>query len=216
MKIKKISTLLVGIILTVGLAGCTTTGSNLPEGDVKVVNQEIQGVVELILKSADYGNDKSTVASMVLPKDSEYNINLSMEKYLNGELVETKEIANYSTSNIEKDSIIHIVLNTAKTNDGEADKSIYSIAEIDSENTKDSKNPEYKTTKYYGEAIDFDSKSSVAKIGKALDEDVTLVGLVKFKEDDAEKSTINLETYKDEVSKYSEVTIVNAKVNKKK
>lgn len=215
MKIKKISTLLVGIILTVGLAGCTTTGSNLPEGDVKVVNQEIQGVVELILKSADYGNDKSTVASMVLPKDSEYNINLSMEKYLNGELVETKEIANYSTSNIEKDSIIHIVLNTAKTNDGEADKSIYSIAEIDSENTKDSKNPEYKTTKYYGEAIDFDSKSSVAKIGKALDEDVTLVGLVKFKEDDAEKSTINLETYKDEVSKYSEVTIVNAKVNKK-
>ncbi|MFU7514450.1 hypothetical protein [Clostridium sp. HCS.1] len=215
MKIKKISTLLVGIILTVGLAGCTTTGSNLPEGDVKVVNQEIQGVVELILKSADYGNDKSTVASMVLPKDSEYNINLSMEKYLNGELVETKEIANYSTSNIEKDSIIHIVINTAKTNDGEADKSIYSIAEIDSENTKDSKNPEYKTTKYYGEAIDFDSKSSVAKIGKALDEDVTLVGLVKFKEDDAEKSTINLETYKDEVSKYSEVTIVNAKVNKK-
>lgn len=215
MKIKKISTLLVGIILTVGLAGCTTTGSNLPEGDVKVVNQEIQGVVELILKSADYGNDKSTVASMVLPKDSEYNINLSMEKYLNGELVETKEIANYSTSNIEKDSIIHIVLNTAKTNDGEADKSIYSIAEIDSENTKDSKNPEYKTTKYYGEAIDFDSKSSVAKIGKALDEDVTLVGLVKFKEDDAEKSAINLETYKDEVSKYSEVTIVNAKVNKK-
>ena len=215
MKIKKISTLLVGIILTVGLAGCTTTGSNLPEGDVKVVNQEIQGVVELILKSADYGNDKSTVASMVLPKDSEYNINLSMEKYLNGELVETKEIANYSTSNIEKDSIIHIVINTAKTNDGEADKSIYSIAEIDSENTKDSKNPEYKTTKYYGEAIDFDSKSSVAKIGKALDEDVTLVGLVKFKEDDAEKSTINLETYKDEVSKYSEVTIINAKVNKK-
>jgi len=215
MKIKKISTLLVGIILTVGLAGCTTTGSNLPEGDVKVVNQEIQGVVELILKSADYGNDKSTVASMVLPKDSEYNINLSMEKYLNGELVETKEIANYSTSKIEKDSIIHIVINTAKTNDGEADKSIYSIAEIDSENTKDSKNPEYKTTKYYGEAIDFDSKSSVAKIGKALDEDVTLVGLVKFKEDDAEKSTINLETYKDEVSKYSEVTIVNAKVNKK-
>lgn len=215
MKIKKISTLLVGIILTVGLAGCTTTGSNLPEGDVKVVNQEIQGVVELILKSADYGNDKSTVASMVLPKDSEYNINLSMEKYLNGELVETKEIANYSTSNIEKDSIIHIVINTAKTNDGEADKSIYSIAEIDSENTKDSKNPEYKTTKYYGEAIDFDSKSSVAKIGKALDEDVTLVGLVKFKEDDAEKTTINLETYKDEVSKYSEVTIVNAKVNKK-
>ena len=80
MKIKKISTLLVGIILTVGLAGCTKASSNIPEGDVKVVNQEIQGVVELILKSANYGSDKSTVVSMVLPKDSEYNINLSMEK----------------------------------------------------------------------------------------------------------------------------------------
>ena len=122
MKIKKISTLLVGIILTVGLAGCTKASSNIPEGDVKVVNQEIQGVVELILKSANYGSDKSTVVSMVLPKDSEYNINLSMEKYLNGQLQETKEIANYSTDNIKKDSIIHIVLNTAKANDGEADK----------------------------------------------------------------------------------------------
>lgn len=215
MKIKKISTLLVGIILTVGLAGCTTASSNLPEGDVKVVNQEIQGVVELILKSTDYGSDKSTVASMVLPQDSEYNINLFMEKYSDGQLLETKEIANYSTDNIKKDSIIHIVLNTAKSNDGEADKSIYSIAEIDSEKTKDSKNPEYKVSKYYGESIDFDTKSSVAQIGKDLDEEVTLVGLVKFKEDDTEKSTINLETYKDEVSKYSEVTIINAKVNKK-
>ncbi len=215
MNMKKISTLIVGAVLSLTLAGCTTNGANLPEGDVKVVNQEIQGVVELILKSADYGNDKSTVASMVLPKDAEYNINLSIEKYLNGELIETKEIANYSTANIEKDSIIHIVLNTAKINDGEADKSIYSISEIDSENTKDSKNPDYKTTKYYGEAIDFDSKSSVAQIGKALDEEVTLVGLVKFKEDDAEKASINLETYKDEVSKYSEVTIINAKASKK-
>ncbi|MCI6693949.1 MAG: hypothetical protein MR510_16020 [Clostridium sp.] len=215
MKIKKISTLLVGIILTVGLAGCKKASSNIPEGDVKVVNQEIQGVVELILKSANYGSDKSTVVSMVLPKDSEYNINLSMEKYLNGQLQETKEIANYGTDNIKKDSIIHIVLNTAKANDGEADKSIYSIAEIDSENTKDNKNPNYKVSRYYGEPINFDSKTSVAKIGKDLEEEVTLVGLVKYKENDTEKPTINLETYKDEVNKYSEVTIINAKVNKK-
>ena len=125
MKIKKISTLLVGIILTVGLAGCKKASSNIPEGDVKVVNQEIQGVVELILKSANYGSDKSTVVSMVLPKDSEYNINLSMEKYLNGQLQETKEIANYGTDNIKKDSIIHIVLNTAKALLNTAAFSIY-------------------------------------------------------------------------------------------
>ena len=215
MKIKKISALLAAMAITIGLAGCTTTGTKLPEGDVKVVNQEIQGVVELLLKASDYGDDKSTVTSMVLPQDSQYNISLSMEKYSNGELVDTKEIANYTTGTIAKDSIIHIVFNTAKMNDNEADKSIYSIAEIDSENTEDNSNPEYKVTKYYGEAIDFDSKSSVAQVGKALDEEVTLIGLVKFKEDDTEKSGINLDSYKDEVGKYSEVTIINAKVSKK-
>lgn len=215
MTIKKISGLLAAVVLTVGLAGCTTSGAKLPEGDVKVIKQEIQGVVELLLKSSDYGNDKSTVASMVLPQDSEYNVNLTREKYVNGELTEIKEIANYTTGTIAKDSIMHIVLNTAKLNDGEADKSIYSIAEIDSENTKDSKNPEFKVTKYYDEAINFDSKSSVEQVGKSLDEAVPLIGLVKFKEDDTEKSSINIESYKDEVSKYSEVTIINAKVSKK-
>ncbi len=215
MKAKKISALLVAMAITIGLAGCTTAGPKLPEGDVKVINQEVQGVVELLLEASDYGNDKSTVSSMVLPQDSQYNINLSMEKYSNGELVDTKEIANYTTDTIAKDSIIHIVLNTAKVNDNETDKSIYSIAEIDSANTEDASNPDYKVTKYYGEAIDFDSKSSVAQSGKALDEEVTLIGLVKFKEDDTEKSAINLDSYKDEVGKYSEVTIINAKVNKK-
>ena len=212
---KKISVFLAVLAIAVGLIGCTSTTAKLPEGDVKVINQEVQGVVELLLESANYGNDKSTVASMVLPKDSQYNINLSMEMYSNGELVENKEIANYTTDTIAKDSIVHIILNTAKLNDGEADKSIYSIAEIDSENTEDSKNPQYKLTKYYGEPINFDSKSSVTQVGKALDEEVTLIGLVKFKEDDTEKALINLDSYKEEVNKYSEVTIINAKVTKK-
>ena len=215
MKIKKISAFLAAVVLTVGLAGCTTSGPKLPEGDVKVINQEIQGVIELLLEASNYGKDKSTVASMILPQDSEYTIKLTMEKYLNGELIETKDIADYATKTIEKDSLIHIILNTAKANDGEADKSIYSISEIDSENTKDKSNPEYTITKYYDEAINFDSKSSVAQIGKNLDEEVALIGLVKFKEDDTEKASINLESYKDEVGKYSEVKIINAKVSKK-
>lgn len=214
MKIKKISALLAAAILTVSLGGCTS-GTQLPEGDVKIVNQEVQGVVELLLESANYGKDKSTVASMVLPKDSQYDINLFAEKYSNGELVETNDIANYTTETIDKDSIIHIVINTAKLNDGEADKSIYSIAEIDTENTEDSSNPEYKVTKFYGEALDFDGKSTLTQVGKSLDEDAVLIGLVKFKDDDSEKAKINLDSYKDEVGKYSEVTIIKVKVTKK-
>ena len=84
---KKISFFLAALAITVGLVGCTSSAtSKLPEGDVKVINQEINGIVELLLEASDYGNDKSTVASMVLPQDSMYNINLTVEKYLNVEL----------------------------------------------------------------------------------------------------------------------------------
>ena len=100
------------------------------------------------------------------------------------------------------------------SDDNEEEKSIYSIAEIDKENTKDSKNPEYKLTKYYGEALNFDSKSSLSQIGTNLDEEVAIVGLVKFKEDDIEKIDINLDSYKDEVGNYSEVNIFKIKVSK--
>ena len=213
MKMKKVATIITIVALTIGLAGCTS-GVKLPEGDVKIVNQEVQGVIELLLQSTNYGKDKSTVASLVLPKDSKYNISLFTEKYIYGELKETKEIANYSTETIEKDSIIHVILNTAKLGDGEADKSIYSIAEIDKENTKDSKNPNYKLTKYYGEVLNFDSKSSLTQIGTNFDEEAVLAGLVKYKEDDTEKSPINLDSYKDEVGNYSEVNMFKIKVNK--
>lgn len=215
MKMKKLSAIVAAVVITVGLAGCTAGGANLPEGDVKIVNQQVQGVVELLLESANYGEDKSTVASMVLPKDSQYDVNIFVEKYNNGELVETKELTKYTTETIEKDSIVHIIMNTAKTNDGEADRSIYSIAEVDKENTKDTKNPEYKITKTYGESIDFDSKSEVNQIGKNLDEEATLIGLVKFKENDSEKAAINLDSYKDEVGKYASVNIIKVKVTKK-
>ncbi|MCR1952331.1 hypothetical protein NSA50_14980 [Clostridium sp. DSM 100503] len=215
MKIKKLSAIVAAVAITASLAGCTAGGAKLPEGDVKIVNQQVQGVVELLLESANYGEDKSTVASMVLPKDSQYDVSLYVEKYSNGELSETKELTKYTTETIEKDSIVHIIMNTAKSSDGEADKSIYSIAEVDKENTKDAKNPEYKITKTYGESIDFDSKSEVSQIGKNLDEEITLIGLVKFKDDDSEKATINLDSYKDEIGKYASVNIIKVKVTKK-
>lgn len=215
MKIKKISVLLAALALTAGLVGCTAPSTNLPEGDVKIVNQQTQGVVQLLLESTDYGKDKSTVASMLLPKDSQYDIDFYIERYENGQLTETKELIKYTTDTIDKDSLVNIIMNTAKANDGEADRSIYSIAEVDKEKTTDEKNPEYKMTKIYEKSIDFDSKSELTKIGKNLGEEVTLVGLVKFKEDDSEKSSINLDSYKDEVGKYHSADIIKVKVTKK-
>ena len=215
MKIKKISALLVSLALTVGLVGCAAPSANLPEGDVKIVNQQTQGVVQLLLESTDYGKDKSTVASMLLPKDSQYDIDFYIERYKNGELIETKELIKYTTDTIDKNSIVNIIMNTAKANDGEADKSIYSIAEVDKEKTTDEKNPEYKMTKIYEQSVDFDSKSELTKIGKNLGEEVTLLGLVKFKEDDSEKASINLDSYKDEVEKYDSAHIIKVKVTKK-
>ena len=201
--------------LTIGLVGCTGVSAKLPEGDVKIVNQDLQGTVDLLLKSSNYGGDKSTVASVVLPIDSQYEVTLYKEKYSMGELVENKEISKYTTETIAKDSIMHIIINAAKLNDGEADKSIMSIAEIDRENTTDNKNPSYKISKFNEEAIDFDSKTSVTQSGNSLDEDQALVAFVKFNEDDSEKAAINLDTYKDEVSKYKEATIIKINVTKK-
>ena len=43
MNFKKIGLMLSALLVTVGLAGCS--GSKLPEGDVKIVKQDINGVI---------------------------------------------------------------------------------------------------------------------------------------------------------------------------
>lgn len=214
MKIKKVSVLIATLALAVGLTGCMG-GSQLPEGDVKVAKQEVAGVVSLLLESADYGKANSTVASLLLPEDSQYDIKLYMDKYQDGQLVETKDISTYTTGTLAKNDILHIVMNIAKENEGDAVKSIYSIAEVDKENSADPKQPEYKMTKVNEAPLKYDAKSEVAQVGKNLDEEIALVGFVNFKEDDAEKNPINLETYTDEVSKYSSADIIKVKVTKK-
>lgn len=93
------------------------------------MNQEVSGVIGLLLESADYGPNQSTVASMLLPTGSSYDINMTVEQYENGELVNTIDIPTYTTETMEKNSIVHMILNI-----GQGDvKSIFSIAEVDKE-----------------------------------------------------------------------------------
>ena len=141
MTFKKVGLMVSALLVTVGLAGCGA--ANLPEGDVKIVNQEVSGVIGLLLESADYGPSQSTVASMLLPTGSAYDINMTVEQYENGELVNTIDIPTYTTETMEKNSIVHMILNI-----GQGDvKSIFSIAEVDKEKTTNDKNPEYKAVK---------------------------------------------------------------------
>lgn len=215
MIIKKLGLSIAVLALTFGLSGCAGNTANLPEGDVKIVNQEVNGVVDLLLQSASYGDGNSIVNSMVLKEGSKYQLDLSLEKYIDGKLIEEKELASYESDNIEKDSIINIIINSANSNNENVDKSIYSFAEIDRENTKDNKNPNYKISKYYGEAINYDKINTISQVGKSLDEEITLAAFIKYKDNDSEMKDINLDTYKDEVSNYSEVNIVKLKVIKK-
>lgn len=215
MIIKKLGLSIAVLALTLGLSGCAGNTANLPEGDVKIVNQEVNGVVDLLLQSASYGDGNSIVNSMVLKEGSKYQLDLSLEKYIDGKLIEEKELASYESDNIEKDSIINIIINSANSNNENVDKSIYSFAEIDRENTKDNKNPNYKISKYYGEAINYDKINTISQVGKSLDEEITLAAFIKYKDNDSEMKDINLDTYKDEVSNYSEVNIVKLKVIKK-
>ena len=48
MTFKKVGLMVSALLVTVGLAGCGA--ANLPEGDVKIVNQEVSGVIGLLLE----------------------------------------------------------------------------------------------------------------------------------------------------------------------
>lgn len=204
MTFKKVSLMVSALLVTVGLAGCGA--ANLPEGDVKIVNQEVSGVIGLLLESADYGPSQSTVASMLLPTGSSYDINMTVEQYENGELVNTIDIPTYTTETMEKNSIVHMILNI-----GQGDvKSIFSIAEVDKEKTTNDKNPEYKAVKTDAPAINFENRVAIEQYGGALNQDVVLAAYTT-----GGSAAINLETYQDEVANYNTVSVVKANITQK-
>lgn len=204
MTFKKIGLMVSALLVTVGLAGCGA--ANLPEGDVKIVNQEVSGVIGLLLESADYGPNQSTVASMLLPTGSSYDINMTVEQYENGELVNTIDIPTYTTETMEKNSIVHMILNI-----GQDDvKSIFSIAEVDKEKTTNDKNPEYKAVKTDVPAINFENRVAIEQYGGALNQDVVLAAYTT-----GGSAAINLETYQDEVANYNTVSVVKANITQK-
>ena len=204
MTFKKVGLMVSALLVTVGLAGCGA--ANLPEGDVKIVNQEVSGVIGLLLESADYGPNQSTVASMLLPTGSAYDINMTVEQYENGELVNTIDIPTYTTETMEKNSIVHMILNI-----GQGDvKSIFSIAEVDKEKTTNDKNPEYKAVKTNAPAINFENRVAIEQYGGALNQDVVLAAYTT-----GGSAAINLETYQDEVANYNTVSVVKANITQK-
>lgn len=204
MTFKKVGLMVSALLVTVGLAGCGA--ANLPEGDVKIVNQEVSGVIGLLLESADYGANQSTVASMLLPTGSSYDINMTVEQYENGELVNTIDIPTYTTETMEKNSIVHMILNI-----GQGDvKSIFSIAEVDKEKTTNDKNPEYKAVKTDAPAINFENRVAIEQYGGALNQDVVLAAYTT-----GGSAAINLETYQDEVANYNTVSVVKANITQK-
>ena len=204
MTFKKVGLMVSALLVTVGLAGCGA--ANLPEGDVKIVNQEVSGVIGLLLESADYGPNQSTVASMLLPTGSSYDINMTVEQYENGELVNTIDIPTYTTETMEKNSIVHMILNI-----GQGDvKSIFSIAEVDKVKTTNDKNPEYKAVKTDAPAINFENRVAIEQYGGALNQDVVLAAYTT-----GGSAAINLETYQDEVANYNTVSVVKANITQK-
>lgn len=204
MTFKKVGLMVSALLVTVGLAGCGA--ANLPEGDVKIVNQEVSGVIGLLLESADYGPNQSTVASMLLPTGSSYDINMTVEQYENGELVNTIDIPTYTTETMEKNSIVHMILNI-----GQGDvKSIFSIAEVDKEKTTNDKNPEYKAVKTDAPAINFENRVAIEQYGGVLNQDVVLAAYTT-----GGSAAINLETYQDEVANYNTVSVVKANITQK-
>lgn len=213
---KKISVLVTAIVMTIGLTGCMSSGAKLPEGDVKVASQQVQGVVDLLLQSADYGKDMSSVCSILLPEGSQYDVKLYMDNYKDGKLEDTIDLADYTTNVVEKNSIIQVIMNVGKYTSDNNSKSIYSISEVDKENTEDEKNPQYSTKKFYGDPVIYDGKSEITQVGTDLDKDIVLASYVKFKDGDAEKKVMDLTNFDEaQLSNYQEAHIIKMKVTKK-
>ena len=187
-KIKWAACAMMSLLL---VTGCS--GAKLPEGDVKVVNQQVSGVIDLLLQSADYGGNQSTVTSMLLPTGSSYDIKMAVEQYEAGQLVNTIEVPTYTTEEMEKNSLIHLILNIGK----EDVKSIFSIAEVYNEKTTDKKNPEYKMEKTNAPAINFEKRVTLDQYGGELGKEFVLAAYTT-----GGSSDMNLETYQDELANY--------------
>lgn len=200
-KIKWAACAMMSLLL---VTGCS--GAKLPEGDVKVVNQQVSGVIDLLLQSADYGGNQSTVTSMLLPTGSSYDIKMAVEQYEAGQLVNTIEVPTYTTEEMEKNSLIHLILNIGK----EDVKSIFSIAEVDNEKTTDKKNPEYKMEKTNAPAINFEKRVTLDQYGGELGKEFVLVAYTT-----GGSSDMNLETYQDELANYETASIVKVTITKK-
>ena len=204
MKVKKIGLMMSAVAVAIGLVGCQST--NLPEGDVKIVNQQVSGVIGLLLESADYGPEQSTVASMVLPTGSAYDVNLTVEQYENGELVETIEVPTYTTDSMTKNSIVHLILNI-----GQDDvKSIISIAEVDHEKTTDERNPEYKMTKTELPAINFEQRVAIDQYGGESGQEIVLAAYTT-----GGSTAITLDNYEKQVANYTAVSVVKMNITQK-
>ncbi len=186
------------------VTGCSA--AKLPEGDVKVVNQQMSGVIDLLLKSANYGEDQSTVESVLLPTGSSYEIKMVVDQYESGELVNTIEVPNYTTDEMEKNSLVHLVLNVGKDDV----KSILTIAEVDQEKTTDDKNPEYKLVKTETPAINFEKRVTLEQYGGELGKEFVLAAYTT-----GGSSDINLETYQDEIANYDTASIVKVTITEK-
>ena len=200
-KIKWAACAMMSLLL---VTGCS--GAKLPEGDVKVVNQQVSGVIDLLLQSADYGGNQSTVTSMLLPTGSSYDIKMAVEQYEAGQLVNTIEVPTYTTEEMEKNSLIHLILNIGK----EYVKSIFSIAEVDNEKTTDKKNPEYKMEKTNAPAINFEKRVTLDQYGGELGKEFVLAAYTT-----GGSSDMNLETYQDELANYETASIVKVTITKK-
>ena len=200
-KIKWAACAMMSLLL---VTGCS--GAKLPEGDVKVVNQQVSGVIDLLLQSADYGGNQSTVTSMLLPTGSSYDIKMAVEQYEAGQLVNTIEVPTYTTEEMEKNSLIHLILNIGK----EDVKSIFSIAEVDIEKTTDKKNPEYKMEKTNAPAINFEKRVTLDQYGGELGKEFVLAAYTT-----GGSSDMNLETYQNELANYETASIVKVTITKK-
>jgi len=196
------------------LVGCAPN-SNLPEGDVKVIQQNLNGIVEILLTSATNNEMTSSIASMILPVNEKYEISLFAEVYEQGELISTEKILSHTTNTLTRDSIFHFILHAGH----QGHRSMFAIAETDLE-SEDMSNPNFIMTSAEYSAM-FNSESMYAthiiNYGGDLNEEILLAVYISHQDLNSEINLYEIEHYRDRstLQNYERAVLIKAEITQK-
>jgi len=187
MQLKRIIAVLVLFLAGSGLMGCHDESLSVAN-EVKVENQTFDVITQMLLESAPLEAD-SLMMAVSLPSQEQYEIQLIVEEYENGKLMNSEPVVTSITDEITEDSLIYLIIHAGINETG----SRFAIAETHSDTgfvISSALLPPIFNTSEDGRA-----QATVETDTKDVSDEMLLAVFVQFSSDTV--SVYNLEEYED-------------------